>query len=168
VSPATALDRFNALPDDEARLVLLACCTSPRWVELLVRGRPYPGTDELYRAADRASAELTEAELGDALAGHPRIGERRDGDAASAREQAGVGRADAATREAIAAANWRYEQRFGHVYLVAASGRSAEDLLADLRRRLGNDQQTEQSVLRRELAKINRNRLARLVEERGS
>ncbi|MHA6797006.1 2-oxo-4-hydroxy-4-carboxy-5-ureidoimidazoline decarboxylase [Pseudonocardia bannensis] len=163
--PAGGLDRFNALPEEEARRALLTCCSSPRWAQRLAAGRPYGSPAELYEAADRALDDLTDADLDDALDGHPRIGERRDGDAASAREQSAVGRADAATRRAIATGNERYEQRFGQVYLVAAAGRSAEDLLDDLHRRLTNDSETERAVLRRELAAINRSRLARLVEE---
>ena len=75
--------------------------------------------------------------------------------------------ADPGTRQAMADANRRYEERFGHVYLVAASGRGAEELLADLRRRLDHDPHTENAVLRGELAKINRLRLAGLFEERS-
>lgn len=162
---ASALEHFNELPEDEARLALLACCASPRWARRVAAGRPYRDPEELYRAADRALAELTVADLDDALAGHPRIGERRDGDALSAGEQAGMGGADSAVRQAVADGNRRYEDRFGHVYLVAASGRSGEELLADLCRRLGNDPETERAVLRAELAKINRIRVAGLVEE---
>ena len=163
--PARGLDRLNALPEAEAQRVLLDCCSSLRWAQRLAADRPYGSPAELYEAADHALDALTDADLDDALDGHPRIGERRDGDATSAREQSAVGRADTATQRAIAAGNERYEERFGQVYLVAAAGRSAEDLLDDLNRRLGNDRETERAVLRRELATINRSRLARLVGE---
>jgi 2-oxo-4-hydroxy-4-carboxy-5-ureidoimidazoline decarboxylase len=100
-----------------------------------------------------------------ALSGHPRIGERApslDGDAAarSAREQAGMAAAGDRLRQAMASGNADYEARFGRIYLVAAAGRSAEDLLALLRQRLANDPATELDVVRRELARITRLRLA--------
>ncbi|MBO0849005.1 MAG: 2-oxo-4-hydroxy-4-carboxy-5-ureidoimidazoline decarboxylase [Pseudonocardia sp.] len=157
------LSEFNALPQRSAYDALLACCGSPAWARRLAAARPFGSPDDLYAEADRAVAELADADLDHALDGHPRIGERRDGDATSAREQSAVGRADTAVQEAIAEGNRRYERRFGHVYLVAASGRGAEELLADLRARLDNDPTTERAVLRAELAKINRLRLAQLV-----
>lgn len=166
-SRTSRLQQFNELPEDEARQALLAICTSHRWARRMAAGRPYADAEQLYGTADQTLAELSDIELRDALAGHPRIGERRDGDRLSAREQAGMAAADAGTRQAMADANRRYEERFGHVYLVAASGRGAEELLADLHGRLDHDPQTENAVLRSELAKINRLRLARLIEERS-
>ena len=108
---------------------------------------------------------LAPADLEQALAGHPRIGERHGADGRSRREQAGVLGADPATIRALADGNQAYERRFGHIYLVCATGRGAGELLALLRERLGNDQATEWEVVRRELAKINRIRLTRLIEE---
>jgi 2-oxo-4-hydroxy-4-carboxy-5-ureidoimidazoline decarboxylase len=128
-------------------------------VAKLLAGRPYASAAEVYRTAD----DLTDADVFDALAGHPRIGERRAGDTRSAGEQAAVAGADDEIRAALAEGNRRYEERFGQVYLVAAAGRSAAELLADLRARLANDPATERAVCRRELARINRIRLERLV-----
>jgi 2-oxo-4-hydroxy-4-carboxy-5-ureidoimidazoline decarboxylase len=110
-------------------------------------------------------AGLDEVELAVALAGHPRIGERSGAGhaASSAREQALVITSAVATLEALADGNREYEQRFGHVYLVCASGRSGEELLAVLQNRLTNDPATEQAVTRTELGRINRLRLARLI-----
>jgi 2-oxo-4-hydroxy-4-carboxy-5-ureidoimidazoline decarboxylase len=109
-------------------------------------------------------AQLAPADLEQALAGHPRIGERHGADDRSRREQAGVHGADPATIQALADGNQAYERRFGHIYLVCATGRSAGELLALLRERLGNDPGTEWGMVRRELANINRIRLARLLE----
>jgi len=152
---------INRLSEDEARRELMAICRAPRWVAKLLAGRPYASAAEVYRAAD----DLTDADVLDALAGHPRIGERRAGDPVSAGEQAAVAGADDALRAALAEGNRRYEERFGQPYLVAATGRSAGELLADLRARLANDPATERGVRRRELARINRTRLERLVGE---
>jgi 2-oxo-4-hydroxy-4-carboxy-5-ureidoimidazoline decarboxylase len=108
-----------------------------------------------------AVAALDEADVDEALAGHPRIGERVD-DPTSRREQAGV---DSTTRDALLAANREYEARFGHVYLVRASGRTGDELLALLRQRLANDPAQERAVVRAELGQINALRLERLAAE---
>jgi 2-oxo-4-hydroxy-4-carboxy-5-ureidoimidazoline decarboxylase len=116
----------------------------------------------LLAAADLALAGLDERDVDAALAGHPRIGERSS-HSSSVREQAGV---SDDVRAALAAGNREYEARFGHVYLVSASGRTGEELLAVLRSRLGNDPAREREVVREELGTINRLRLQRLLEER--
>lgn len=160
--PVSAVDRLDELPDEAVRAALLEVCSSPRWAGLVAAARPFGTTDALYTAADRALAQLSEADLDQALAGHPRIGERSES-AASRREQSGVSGDE--TLAALAEGNREYEARFGRVYLVCASGRSGEELLAVLRSRLGNDAETERRVVREELGKINRLRLQRLVEE---
>lgn len=96
------------------------------------------------------------------MAGHPRIGERAHS-AWSRQEQSGVARASDDVRAKLAAANAEYERRFGQVYLVCASGRSADDLLVICRSRLGNDLTSERGVVLDELAKINRLRLGELL-----
>ncbi len=143
----------------------MACCSSARWAAEVVSGRPYATAGELLANSDAAVAGLVPAELEQALAGHPRIGERRGVDERSRREQAGVLAADPATIQALADGNEEYERRFGHIYLVCATGRDAAGLLALLRERLGNDPDTEWGVVRRELGKINRIRLAKLLED---
>ncbi|MFI6045950.1 2-oxo-4-hydroxy-4-carboxy-5-ureidoimidazoline decarboxylase [Nocardia sp. NPDC051321] len=171
------LARFDAMPDGAATEALLACCSSPEWARALVAGRPYPSVGALLDAADAVLAGLPESEIDRALAGHPRIGERPDQErlrtadargrtAASAREQAGVATAGDAVRSALADGNRAYEARFGHRYLVCASGRSGSELLAILDERLGNDAETERRVMRTELAKINRLRLRALLAAR--
>ncbi len=160
------LEALNALPPDAARQRLLACCSSARWADEMISGRPYPSAAELLARSDRAVAGLAQADLEQALAGHPRIG-RPAGPAHgwSDREQSGVQAAGEATIRALADGNEQYERRFGHIYLVRASGRSGEELLALLRGRLGNDPAAEWDVVRRELAQINRIRLGRLLDE---
>ncbi|MBN9097598.1 MULTISPECIES: 2-oxo-4-hydroxy-4-carboxy-5-ureidoimidazoline decarboxylase [unclassified Pseudonocardia] len=151
------LEHFNARPDAEA--ALLGCCAAPRWAAQVAGGRPYSSVEDLQ---DAAAAALTDADLDAAMAGHPRIGDRAAG-GTSGREQAAVTRAGEDVRAALAAGNRVYEERFGHVYLVCASGRGAEDLLATLHARLGNDLATERAVALGELAAINRIRLGGLV-----
>jgi 2-oxo-4-hydroxy-4-carboxy-5-ureidoimidazoline decarboxylase len=158
------LAALNEAPDDDRlRAELAACCAARSWVAALVAGRPYPDQDALFAASDAATAELTDAGLAEALAAHPRIGDRT-GEAWSRQEQAGMASAGADLHAELAAANAAYEQRFGQVYLVCATGKSAEELLAVCRSRLGNDPATERAVVLAELAKISRLRLAKLQE----
>jgi|GEM_PF-221726 len=169
------LAALSAVPAEAVREALLGCCSSPRWAESVLAGRPYASVADLLRRSATATAELGIADLTDALAGHPRIGEQPggdrqagggdDGDRAhwSRAEQAGLSQADAATRQALADGNRAYEQRFGHIYLVCATGRSAGQLLQLLRQRLASDPGTEWHVLRTELAKINEIRLRKLI-----
>lgn len=166
----SGLHAFNGLDPVAAERALLACCSSAGWARRVAGGRPYRDAEQLYAAADDAITGLDAEGIGQALAGHPRIGESTTGPGteASAREQAGVTAADAEVLAAIAEGNARYERRFGHVYLVCATGRSAPELLAILRDRLDNDPATEQQVTRGELIKINRIRLARMLAEPAS
>jgi 2-oxo-4-hydroxy-4-carboxy-5-ureidoimidazoline decarboxylase len=134
----------------------------------VVAGRPYPDVGALLDASDAVVAGLGEPDLAEALAGHPRIGDRRvtpSGQVGSwsSQEQAGVSRADGALRQALAEGNEEYERRFGHIYLACATGKDAAELLGFLRRRLGNAPAAEWRVVAAELAKINQIRLRKLV-----
>ena len=157
---------FNALSDARAVDLLEQCCSSTVWAQRMAAGRPFPSADALYTAAENVLGDLTESEIDAALVGHPRIGDRAD-NPSSAREQSAVAAADDDVRARLRAGNEEYEQKFGHVYLVCASGRSAHELLDVLRDRLGNDGATERKILRTELAAINRIRLERLLGEIG-
>ncbi|MFN2559672.1 MAG: 2-oxo-4-hydroxy-4-carboxy-5-ureidoimidazoline decarboxylase [Jatrophihabitans sp.] len=165
------LDSFNSAADDEQlRASLRACCAAEAWVERIIAGRPYPSETALAETSDGATAALDDTGLAQALAGHPRIGARVDGREGtwSRQEQSGVADAGQDVRAQLVAANVAYEQRFGHVYLVCATGRSAEELLAVCRDRLENDAAAERDVVVTELAKINRLRLAKLLHPEGT
>jgi 2-oxo-4-hydroxy-4-carboxy-5-ureidoimidazoline decarboxylase len=163
MSTPVSLEALNAMPAAQVREHLLACCTSERWIHNVTSGRPYGSASEILARSDESVAGLDRGDLEQALAGHPRIG-ARSAAGPSRQEQAGVQGADQATLRALAEGNEAYEQRFGHVYLVCATGRSAGELLALLRERLGHDSGTEWGIVRRELGKINRIRLRRLLE----
>lgn len=141
---AVEVDGFNSLDDDDAEQRVAGCLAVPRWVDEVVSGRPYPDVSALRERAHDSALELTDAELASALSGHPRIGERRtaeDREAAfSNAEQAGV---QAEHAERLREANARYEQRFGHVFLIRAAGRDSAEILSELERRLRNDDATE-------------------------
>jgi 2-oxo-4-hydroxy-4-carboxy-5-ureidoimidazoline decarboxylase len=156
--------RFNALSRTQAEAELLTCCASRRWAAAVVAGRPYDSAEDLVTAAGAAVRELEWPDVEEALNAHPRIGDRPAGSGRasvwSRGEQSGVGDGD---RAAFAAGNAAYERRFGHVFLICASGRGAGELLADLRQRLTNDPETERSVVHRELVKITELRLRKLL-----
>ena len=162
------LTELNSSPDDELMRVLLECCDVPAWARAVAAGRPYPGVDALLAVADDAARRLAPADVDRALAAHPRIGERPQGRGTGAdwsrREQAGVD-PDERTRAELLEGNRAYEDRFGRVFLICASGLSGEQILAALRERLGNDPATEDAVVADELRKIALLRLRRVVDE---
>jgi 2-oxo-4-hydroxy-4-carboxy-5-ureidoimidazoline decarboxylase len=160
------LDRFNRLSEEEATGELLAVCHARRWAERVAAGRPYPDVAALQRAADEVWTSLGPDDWLEALEGHPRIGEgggRSPG--WSRQEQAGVGDAGDDVRERLARGNADYEARFGHVFLISAAGRSADEILAALDERLGNDPGTELAVAAGEHRRITRLRIERLIEK---
>jgi 2-oxo-4-hydroxy-4-carboxy-5-ureidoimidazoline decarboxylase len=152
------LASFNASARGEAEAVMLSCCASRRFAAAMAAGRPYPSLAAAQLATRTAFESLTWDDVLEAMSGHPRIGARADGQ--SAAEQAGV--ADS-SRAALAAGNARYEERFGHVFLICATGLSGEQMRAALEERLGNDPVTEQAVATAELEKITQLRVAKAL-----
>ena len=155
---ATSVHGFDTLPEEEARRRLATCLPVPRWVEEVLAGRPYAVWPALeHRAAQRA-AHLDDGELAAALAAHPRIGERASGPGHDAelsrREQSGVDRSDAEVLRQLAEGNAAYEERFDRVFLIRAAGRSAPEILAELRRRLDNDDAAEREETVTQLREI--------------
>ena len=161
-----ALTELNALPARDFEELLLGCCAAPGWARRVTAGRPYTSLSGLLAAADAAWADRDGGDLDAAIAGHPRIGERRLS-GWSAGEQAGVragaGPGAAATRTALAEGNAAYERRFGHVFLICATGRGPAEILAELNRRLAHDPATEREVAAAEIGKINALRLRKLA-----
>jgi 2-oxo-4-hydroxy-4-carboxy-5-ureidoimidazoline decarboxylase len=158
------VDELNGLTEEAVRRELNGCCSSARWIEAVAGARPYRDEAALLAASDDAVAAMRETDLRQALDAHPRIGDRRvEAGSLSRQEQAGVRGADTSLRQELDEGNAEYERRFGHIYLACATGRSASELLAFLRERLGNDRGTEWSVVASELAKINRIRLRNLL-----
>ncbi|MFC8850250.1 MULTISPECIES: 2-oxo-4-hydroxy-4-carboxy-5-ureidoimidazoline decarboxylase [unclassified Micromonospora] len=163
------IEQFNALAAQRAEDELAACCAVPRWAREIAAGRPYPDLAALLASALAASARLTWPEVAQALAAHPRIGERPAGqrreDGWSRGEQSGLDGSSDRTRAAIAEANEEYERRFGHLFLICAAGRSDTELLAAARDRLAHDEATEREVVREELASIAALRIRKLLDE---
>jgi OHCU decarboxylase len=161
------LQEFNSAPADRLRPTLVACCDVPRWVDGILAKRPYGDLAALTAVADQTLRELDDDEVERALQAHPRIGDRAQGAGTEAawsrKEQSGVGD-DPDVREALAEGNREYEQRFGRVFLICATGLSAEEMLASLRQRLTHDESTEAPVVHEELRKIALLRLAKVVD----
>lgn len=162
------VEAFNSLPAGD----LLAVCASPAWVATVAAGRPYPSREEIVAAADAAARDLSWTEVLAALSAHPRIGERAAGDSREAawsrREQStAAAGADEATAAALIEVNRAYEEKFGHVFLIFASGRTRAEILAAARERLGNDEATERPIVAGELRKIALLRLERVLDELG-
>jgi 2-oxo-4-hydroxy-4-carboxy-5-ureidoimidazoline decarboxylase len=163
-----ALTRFNSEPVEQIEDVLQAINAAPRFATEVVVGRPYPDVDSLVRRVEQISRSLPWEEVAIALSDHPRIGDRVIGAGVGAqssrREQNGMAAADAEVRAALVAGNRAYEQRFHHVFLIRAAGRSAEEMLAELNRRLANDVDVERAEVTQQLAEITALRVRRLME----
>jgi OHCU decarboxylase len=164
------LDRLNALPGDEAAAAFLACCGSTRWAREMAARRPFADVAALLAAADEVWWSLAPDDWDEAFRAHPRIGERKAAPAQGARaaawsaqEQAGAASAGDETALALADGNRAYEERFGRIYIVCATGKTAEEMLAILRARLANDPATELRAAAAEQAKITRLRLEKLL-----
>jgi 2-oxo-4-hydroxy-4-carboxy-5-ureidoimidazoline decarboxylase len=166
--PELSLDGLNAAEPELAERELLACCAARRWADELIVRRPYHDLATLELVSDTVFAELAWADIEQGLAAHPRIGERAEGadrEAAWSRaEQSAASSDDAGVHDQLRAANLDYEQRFGHVFLICATGLSVDSILGALRTRLANDAATERAVVREELRKIVTLRLRKLAQ----
>jgi 2-oxo-4-hydroxy-4-carboxy-5-ureidoimidazoline decarboxylase len=161
------LDTVNLASGAQAAEHLRACNASPEWIEQVLAHRPYADADSLLTTGECVARSLPWKEVRRALDAHPRIGERAAGEDTEAqwsrREQSAVGSSDARMQEALRTRNEAYERRFGHVFLISAAGRSAEEMVVELDRRLGNDPTRERAEVTEQLAQITRLRLQALL-----
>lgn len=171
--------RISDLPEAEARAELFACCGSSRWVERMLSQRPFKDANEVFESAVRIWRDLGREDWLEAFRAHPRIGESGgpgdrgaggpghgpQGEAWSKQEQAGVASAGEDVKAALAQANRDYEARFGWIYLVCATGRPAEELLALARQRMANAPDEELKVAAAEQERITKLRLDKLLEK---
>jgi OHCU decarboxylase len=160
---ALSVADLDALDSTRAHALLWELAGSRRWASLMVRARPYGSRDGLLTAADAAFDALDDDDWRDAFAAHSPIGAPRPGDARGAGEQAAGATATLAQRTALAAGNARYEARFGHVFLIRAAGRDAEEILEALQLRLTNDLETELRLAAGQQREITRLRLIRRI-----
>ena len=157
---------LDAATDADARALLTRACGASRWVDRMMARRPFGGDARLLRAARIEWFGLTEADWLEAFSHHPRIGDRSALEARfpqthdlSAKEQSGIGIAGADTLTALAQANTDYFNRFGFIFIVCATGKTAAEMLALLLSRLQNDRATELRIAAEEQAKITALRL---------
>lgn len=164
------LAELNALPRQQAERELLACCGCRAWARKVAAGRPYADFDALLASADRVWLALSPDDWLEAFSKHPRIGERAaratpeverhwsEGEQSRARDAA------PAVLSQLAMANAEYENRFGHVFLICATGKSADEILQQARERLHNNPDNELRVAAEEQRCITHLRLRKLLE----
>ena len=169
-----ALQRLNALPEKQAEAELLKCCGSTVWARRMAGERPFNDFQELLRSADAVWWALDAEDWLEAFSRHPKIGEResaraqdRDARQWSEQEQAGTNSADEETRLALAEANREYERKFGHIYIICATGKTADQMLSILKERLQHDADKELRVAAEEQRRITHLRLQKLLEEQN-
>ena len=165
------LQWLNALPNDQALTELKSCCGSNRWATGVASGRPFATFAQLLDTAQQVWWQLEPADWLEAFRSHPKIGQKKAETSASARsqqwsrnEQSGMQQAPAETAAALALLNEAYEARFGYIFIVCATGKSSEEMLAILRERIENEPDDELKIAAAEQAKITEIRLKKLFE----
>ena len=166
----TALERLNLLPASEAGNELLKCCGSREWAARLVAAEPFTNVDDLIAKADQVWWSLEPHDWLEAFHSHPKIGEKQAASAVtmaaqrwSEDEQSGIRKSAQKTMDALTQLNRMYEEKFGYIFIVCASGKSSEEILATLRARLENPPEKELREAAGEQAKITRLRLGKLL-----
>jgi OHCU decarboxylase len=161
---------LDAMSKPQVNKLLSDCCGASRWVTGMLARRPFKSRAVVLSAADEIWRALDPADWREAFSHHPRIGEQKSAMPQSERsstwaadEQSGIERAPEDVRAELAAANREYERRFGHTYIVFATGKSAEEMLALARERLRNDPDVELRVAAEEQRKITGLRLDKLL-----
>lgn len=161
---------LNSIPANSAEEEFLKCCGSRNWAAQLVAARPFDSPSDLSAKGDRIWWSLGPQDWLEAFHSHPKIGEKKAAEATakeaqewSADEQSGMNRSAQATVDALADLNQVYEDKFGFIFIVCASGKSSEEMLAILRERLENDRDVELRIAAGEQAKITQLRLSKLL-----
>jgi OHCU decarboxylase len=169
---AEELDTLNSLPQRVCSAELLKCCGSARWAERMAAQRPFDGINSMLESADKIWWELDAEDWLEAFSHHPKIGEKKAAvvqstEAArwSEQEQSGASTVAEETRAELLALNHAYEERFGFIFIVCATGRTSEELLALLKERLHNDTETELGIAAEEQRRITHLRLRKLLEQ---
>jgi len=164
------LEQLNELPAREAEAEFLKCCGSRAWARAMTESRRFASVEALFARADEISASLTNEDWLEAFRAHPKIGEKKAVTAQtqqeqswSSQEQSAMHSASTDTAARLARGNQDYEAKFGFIFIVCASGKSPDEMLAILNDRLGNDAQTELKAAAQEQQKITRLRLEKLL-----
>lgn len=166
------LRQLNVLQPAAAETEFLKCCASRNWAREMSRHLPFRNATDLHDTAKSVWWSLSDEDWLEAFRSHPKIGEQKAADQApaaslswSSKEQAGVSNASAALKALLAELNRRYEEKFGFIYIVCATGKNSEELLAILQERLGHDSKTELQIAAREQSQITELRLNKLLDD---
>lgn len=169
------IQKFNALTEGDARQALYRCCSSTRFTENLLDKRPFSSKEELFEAAEEIWWSLSSEDWLEAFKGHPKIGDisslrkkYNQSRAWSEGEQEGVEGAGEETLEALSRGNDAYLEKYGFIFIVCATGKSAEEMLSLLQVRLKNSRDEELKIAAQEQAKITALRLEKLIKELNS
>ena len=161
---------LNSLTADEAAKELLQCCGSKRWAKEIVTARPYASLETLLTRADEVWWSLDRNDWLEAFRSHPKIGEKKAADKVSAQsqkwsgqEQSGVANSSQDTVDSLAALNHDYEQKFGFIFIICATGKTSDEMLSALRERLQHDREAELPIAAAEQGKITELRLKKLL-----
>jgi OHCU decarboxylase len=166
-----ALERINQAGKAEAESMFRDCCGSARWASLMAKARPFASESELMNAAGTICNELETTDWLEAFSSHPKIGETKAAAQParsaewSAGEQAGMSSADELLKQELAAANCEYHEKFGFIFIVCATGKSAGEMLQLCRTRHGNDRETEIMIAAGEQQKITEIRLRKMLSQ---
>lgn len=162
---------LNELPADEAEYIFRDCCGSRDWARLMAESRPFAMLEHLYKKADDVWFSLAVDDWLEAFAAHPKIGSKKPAAIQqfraaswSAGEQAGMDSAADDVRERLAEANGLYAAKFGFIFIVCATGKTADEMLAICQARLGNSLETELQIAAEEQRKITEIRLGKILE----
>ena len=162
--------QLNQLPNADAYRALQSCCVSERWLQYMVSARPFTSVAAVLQQADEHWQQMQQTDILQAFDGHPRIGDvntLRAKFASTAKlaghEQAGMSAADDALLLTMKQRNDEYFDKFGYIFIVCASGKSATEMLTILESRLPNDAETELAIAAAEQAKITRLRLQKML-----
>jgi OHCU decarboxylase len=165
------LQRLNSLPNDKVLSELKSCCGSNCWAAGVASSRPFATFAQLLDTAQQVWWQLEPGDWLEAFRSHPKIGQRKAETSASAQsqqwsrnEQSGMQQAPAETAAALARLNEAYETRFGYIFIVCATGKSSEEMLAILRERIENEPDAELRIAAAEQAKITELRLKKLID----
>ena len=166
------LEWLNSLNKSAAESEFLKCCGSQAWSERMTNRRPFASTNDLIAKADDIWWSLKPEDWLEAFRSHPKIGEKKAARNASEQsrtwseqEQAGTRNAAPETEQALADLNKEYEQKFGYIFIVCATGKGSEEMLAILRQRMTNDPEREMQIAAAEQSRITRLRLEKLLKQ---
>lgn len=158
------LEELNAADPETLGKALADCCGSSAWVDRMMMRRPFGNESQLQSAADQAWRALSPSDWLEAFSKHPKIGERKPTGKWSSEEQRGMDQATSDTAHSIADLNRAYQEKFGWIFIICATGKSAEEMRSQLEQRLKNDPAAEIHIAANEQAKITRLRLQKLLD----